>query len=79
MFLFLFLLDEIHSCPSFSVCSRIFSVLSAILYLGNVTYEMTADGEGVTAGPADVLKTLSELLKVNILHVHIQLFYWSLS
>ncbi|KAB5579657.1 hypothetical protein PHYPO_G00197490 [Pangasianodon hypophthalmus] len=43
---------------------QIFSVLSAILYLGNVTYEMRADGDGVTVGPAPVLKTLSELLKV---------------
>ncbi|XP_060783077.1 unconventional myosin-IXb isoform X2 [Neoarius graeffei] len=43
---------------------QIFSVLSAILYLGNVTYEMRAGGDGVTVGPAGVLKTLSELLKV---------------
>ncbi|XP_053537149.1 unconventional myosin-IXb isoform X3 [Ictalurus punctatus] len=43
---------------------QIFSVLSAILYLGNVTYEPRADGDGVTVGPADVLKTLSDLLKV---------------
>ncbi|XP_072544619.1 unconventional myosin-IXb isoform X2 [Salminus brasiliensis] len=43
---------------------QIFSVLSAILYLGNVTYEVKADGEGLTVGPADVLSTLSDLLKV---------------
>uniref|UniRef100_A0A8B9JKV1 Myosin IXb n=1 Tax=Astyanax mexicanus TaxID=7994 RepID=A0A8B9JKV1_ASTMX len=43
---------------------QIFSVLSAILYLGNVTYEAKADEEGLTVGPADVLSTLSELLKV---------------
>lgn len=34
------------------------------MYLGNVTYEMREDGDGVTVGPTDVLKTLSELLKV---------------
>ncbi|XP_060729625.1 unconventional myosin-IXb isoform X1 [Tachysurus vachellii] len=43
---------------------QIFSVLSAILYLGNVSYEPRADGDGVTVGPPDVLQTLSELLKV---------------
>uniref|UniRef100_A0AAR2IZI1 Myosin IXb n=1 Tax=Pygocentrus nattereri TaxID=42514 RepID=A0AAR2IZI1_PYGNA len=43
---------------------QIFSVLSAILYLGNLTYEAKADGEGLTVGPADVLSTLSDLLKV---------------
>ncbi|XP_063074529.1 unconventional myosin-IXb isoform X2 [Engraulis encrasicolus] len=43
---------------------QIFSVLSAILYLGNVTYEPTEDGEGLTVGPPDVLATLSDLLKV---------------
>ncbi|KAI4892972.1 hypothetical protein NFI96_021862 [Prochilodus magdalenae] len=43
---------------------QIFSVLSAILYLGNVTYEAKADGEGLTVGPEDVLSTLSDLLKV---------------
>ncbi|KAF4089449.1 hypothetical protein AMELA_G00066160 [Ameiurus melas] len=43
---------------------QMFSVLSAILYLGNVTFEPRADGDGVTVGPADVLKTLSDLLKV---------------
>ncbi|XP_053341324.1 unconventional myosin-IXb isoform X1 [Clarias gariepinus] len=43
---------------------QIFSVLSAILHLGNVTYETGSDGDGVTVGPPDVLHTLSELLKV---------------
>ncbi|KAM9458988.1 unconventional myosin-IXb-like isoform 1-T1 [Salvelinus alpinus] len=43
---------------------QIFSVLSAILYLGNVTYSQSEDGEGLEAGPADVLSTLSDLLKV---------------
>ncbi|GAA6076610.1 unconventional myosin-IXb isoform X2, partial [Tachysurus ichikawai] len=43
---------------------QIFSVLSAILYLGNVSYEPRADGDGVTVGPPDVLQALSELLKV---------------
>ncbi|XP_058250213.1 unconventional myosin-IXb-like isoform X2 [Hemibagrus wyckioides] len=43
---------------------QIFSVLSAILHLGNVSYERRADGDGVTVGPADVLQTLSQLLKV---------------
>ncbi|KAK3567179.1 hypothetical protein QTP86_011772 [Hemibagrus guttatus] len=43
---------------------QIFSVLSAVLHLGNVSYEPRADGDGVTVGPADVLQTLSQLLKV---------------
>ncbi|XP_013996630.2 unconventional myosin-IXb isoform X2 [Salmo salar] len=43
---------------------QIFSVLSAILYLGNVTYSQSEDGQGLEAGPADVLSTLSDLLKV---------------
>uniref|UniRef100_A0A4W4FT56 Myosin IXB n=1 Tax=Electrophorus electricus TaxID=8005 RepID=A0A4W4FT56_ELEEL len=45
---------------------QILSVLSAILYLGNVTYEQKGDGEGVTVGPADVLSTLCDLLKVKV-------------
>lgn len=46
--------------------SRIFSVLSAILYLGNVTYQRKSTGrdEGLEVGPPDVLTTLSDLLKV---------------
>ncbi|XP_066536632.1 unconventional myosin-IXb isoform X2 [Hoplias malabaricus] len=43
---------------------QIFSVLSAILYLGNLEYEAKAEGEGVKVGPEDVLSTLSDLLKV---------------
>ncbi|CAL8237062.1 unnamed protein product, partial [Boreogadus saida] len=45
---------------------QIFSVLSAILYLGNVTYSDKTDGreEGLDVGPPDVLATLSDLLKV---------------
>lgn len=49
-----------------SSCPRIFSVLSAILYLGNVTYRKKATGrdEGLEVGPPEVLDTLSQLLKV---------------
>ncbi|XP_061883740.1 si:zfos-588f8.1 isoform X3 [Entelurus aequoreus] len=45
---------------------QIFSVLSAILYLGNVTYQRKANGrdEGLEVGPPEVLATLSDLLKV---------------
>ncbi|XP_029470020.1 unconventional myosin-IXb isoform X3 [Rhinatrema bivittatum] len=45
---------------------QIFSVLSAILYLGNVTYKKRATGreEGLEVGPPDVLDTLSQLLQV---------------
>uniref|UniRef100_A0A8C8S919 Myosin IXB n=1 Tax=Pelusios castaneus TaxID=367368 RepID=A0A8C8S919_9SAUR len=45
---------------------QIFSVLSAILYLGNVTYKKRATGrdEGLEVGPPAVLDTLSQLLKV---------------
>ncbi|KAM9479887.1 unconventional myosin-IXb-like isoform 17-T17 [Salvelinus alpinus] len=45
---------------------QIFSVLSAILYLGNVTYMKTSTGrdEGLDVGPPEVLATLSDLLKV---------------
>ncbi|XP_036089795.1 unconventional myosin-IXb isoform X6 [Rousettus aegyptiacus] len=45
---------------------QIFSVLSAILYLGNVTYKKRATGrdEGLEVGPPRVLDTLSQLLKV---------------
>ncbi|EHB15878.1 Myosin-IXb [Heterocephalus glaber] len=44
---------------------QIFSVLSAILYLGNVTYKKRATGrdEGLEVGPTEVLDTLSQLLK----------------
>ncbi|XP_048832088.1 unconventional myosin-IXb-like isoform X5 [Brienomyrus brachyistius] len=45
---------------------QIFSVLSAILYLGNVTYKLKSTGreEGLDVGPPEVLATLSDLLKV---------------
>uniref|UniRef100_A0A3Q3BIK9 Myosin IXB n=1 Tax=Kryptolebias marmoratus TaxID=37003 RepID=A0A3Q3BIK9_KRYMA len=45
---------------------QIFSVLSAILYLGNVTYQRKSTGrdEGLEVGPPEVLTTLSGLLKV---------------
>jgi len=41
-------------------------VLSAILYLGNVTYrrKSTDRDEGLDVGPPEVLATLSDLLKV---------------
>ncbi|KAG8454853.1 hypothetical protein GDO86_001176 [Hymenochirus boettgeri] len=46
--------------------NQIFSVLSAILYLGNVTYKKKASGrdEGLDVGPPEVLDTLSQLLQV---------------
>ncbi|KAM8875702.1 unconventional myosin-IXb isoform 2-T2 [Spinachia spinachia] len=45
---------------------QIFLVLSAILYLGNVTYRSKSTGrdEGLDVGPPEVLATLSDLLKV---------------
>uniref|UniRef100_A0A673YMM8 Myosin IXB n=1 Tax=Salmo trutta TaxID=8032 RepID=A0A673YMM8_SALTR len=47
---------------------QIFSVLSAILYLGNVTYRKKSTGrdEGLDVGPPEVLATLSDLLKVTM-------------
>ncbi|KAK1152491.1 hypothetical protein AOXY_G31171 [Acipenser oxyrinchus oxyrinchus] len=49
-----------------STKKQIFSVLSAILYLGNVSYQKKSSGrdEGLEVGPPEVLNTLSELLKV---------------
>ncbi|XP_029002610.1 unconventional myosin-IXb isoform X2 [Betta splendens] len=49
-----------------STKKQIFSVLSAILYLGNVTYKKKSTGrdEGLDVGPPEVLATLSDLLKV---------------
>ncbi|XP_059687772.1 unconventional myosin-IXb [Gavia stellata] len=46
--------------------NQIFSILSAILYLGNVTYKKKATGrdEGLEVGPPEVLDILSQLLKV---------------
>ncbi|NWQ87944.1 MYO9B protein, partial [Burhinus bistriatus] len=45
---------------------QIFSILSAILYLGNITYKRKATGrdEGLEVGPPEVLDILSQLLKV---------------
>lgn len=45
---------------------QIFSILSAILYLGNITYRKRATGrdEGLEVGPPEALDTLSQLLKV---------------
>lgn len=47
---------------------RIFSVLSAILYLGNVTYKKKATGrdEGLDVGPPEVLDSLSQLIQVKL-------------
>nr|XP_055057587.1 unconventional myosin-IXb isoform X3 [Misgurnus anguillicaudatus] len=45
---------------------QIFSVLSAILYLGNVTYKQNEDGPGLKVGPDHVLSALSQLLKVKV-------------
>ncbi|XP_042284922.1 unconventional myosin-IXb isoform X1 [Thunnus maccoyii] len=47
-----------------STKKHIFSVLSAILHLGNVTYTQSEDTEVLEVGPAEVLSTLSDLLKV---------------
>ncbi|NXK16451.1 MYO9B protein, partial [Arenaria interpres] len=49
-----------------STKKQIFSILSAILYLGNVTYKKKATGrdEGLDVGPPEVLDILSQLLKV---------------
>ncbi|XP_016897954.1 unconventional myosin-IXb isoform X3 [Cynoglossus semilaevis] len=45
-----------------STKKRIFSILSAILHLGNVT--ITEEGQALGVGPPDVLSTLCDLLKV---------------
>uniref|UniRef100_A0A672KJB1 Unconventional myosin-IXb-like n=1 Tax=Sinocyclocheilus grahami TaxID=75366 RepID=A0A672KJB1_SINGR len=45
---------------------QIFSVLSAILYLGNVMYEPKVVGEGLKVGPDRVLSAISDLLKVKV-------------
>ncbi|XP_058606755.1 unconventional myosin-IXb isoform X4 [Onychostoma macrolepis] len=49
-----------------STKKQIFSVLSAILYLGNVTYEPKDVGEGLKVGPDCVLSAISDLLKVKV-------------
>ncbi|XP_028328146.1 unconventional myosin-IXb isoform X2 [Gouania willdenowi] len=47
-----------------STKKHIFSILSAILHLGNVTHTLSEDSQVLEVGPAKVLSTLSELLKV---------------
>ncbi|XP_077379220.1 unconventional myosin-IXb isoform X2 [Festucalex cinctus] len=47
-----------------STKKHIFSILSAILLLGNVTFTLSEDNEVLEVGPADILSTLSDLLKV---------------
>uniref|UniRef100_A0A674MSJ4 Myosin IXB n=1 Tax=Takifugu rubripes TaxID=31033 RepID=A0A674MSJ4_TAKRU len=49
-----------------STKKHIFSVLSAILLLGNVTYTLAEDTKVLEVGPAEVLSTLSDLLKVKV-------------
>ncbi|XP_023278538.1 unconventional myosin-IXb-like, partial [Seriola lalandi dorsalis] len=44
--------------------TSIFSILSAILHLGNVTFTVSEDTQDLEVGPAEVLCTLSGLLKV---------------
>ncbi|TDH05911.1 hypothetical protein EPR50_G00127270 [Perca flavescens] len=47
-----------------STKKHIFSILSAILLLGNVTYRLSENTEVLEVGPDEVLSTLSDLLKV---------------
>ncbi|XP_073346792.1 unconventional myosin-IXb isoform X2 [Pagrus major] len=47
-----------------STKKHVFSILSAILLLGNVTYTLSEDTEVLEVGPDEVLSTLSDLLKV---------------
>ncbi|XP_023121402.1 unconventional myosin-IXb isoform X2 [Amphiprion ocellaris] len=47
-----------------STKKHIFSILSAVLLLGNVTFTLSEDTQVLEAGPAEVLSTLSDLLKV---------------
>ncbi|XP_069013900.1 unconventional myosin-IXb isoform X2 [Embiotoca jacksoni] len=47
-----------------STKKHIFSILSAILLLGNVTFTLSEETQVLEAGPAEVLSTLSDLLKV---------------
>ncbi|KAM9349556.1 unconventional myosin-IXb isoform 2-T2 [Symphorus nematophorus] len=47
-----------------STKKHIFSILSAILLLGNVTHTMSEDTKVLEVGPDEVLSTLSDLLKV---------------
>ncbi|XP_017266569.1 unconventional myosin-IXb isoform X2 [Kryptolebias marmoratus] len=47
-----------------STKKHIFSILSAILCLGNVTFTLSKETHLLEVGPEDVLSTLSDLLKV---------------
>lgn len=47
-----------------STKKRIFSILSALLHLGNVTFTQSKDPPGLEVGPPEVLSILSDLLKV---------------
>ncbi|XP_061834774.1 unconventional myosin-IXb isoform X2 [Nerophis lumbriciformis] len=47
-----------------STKKHIFSTLSAILLLGNVSFTLSENRGALEVGPADVLSTLSQLLKV---------------
>ncbi|XP_067331802.1 unconventional myosin-IXb isoform X2 [Channa argus] len=52
-----------------STKKHIFSILSAILLLGNVTYSLSEDSHNLEVGPPEVLLTLSDLLKVKEQHL----------
>uniref|UniRef100_A0A665TPJ3 Myosin IXb n=1 Tax=Echeneis naucrates TaxID=173247 RepID=A0A665TPJ3_ECHNA len=47
-----------------STKKHIFSILSAILHIGNVTFTVAEDTQALEVGPTEVLSTLSDLLKV---------------
>nr|XP_046264659.1 unconventional myosin-IXb isoform X2 [Scatophagus argus] len=47
-----------------STKKHVFSILSAVLLLGNVTYTLSEDTNVLEVGPAEVLSSLSDLLKV---------------
>ncbi|XP_077414484.1 unconventional myosin-IXb isoform X2 [Vanacampus margaritifer] len=47
-----------------STKKHIFSILSAILLLGNVTFTLSENNEVLEVWPTDILSTLSDLLKV---------------
>ncbi|XP_061694252.1 unconventional myosin-IXb isoform X2 [Syngnathoides biaculeatus] len=55
-------MDMVGFLPSTK--KHIFSTLSAILLLGNVTFTLPENNKAVEAGPAEILSTLSDLLKV---------------
>uniref|UniRef100_A0A672IFN1 Unconventional myosin-IXb-like n=1 Tax=Salarias fasciatus TaxID=181472 RepID=A0A672IFN1_SALFA len=76
---YLYLKQIIILCLCFH-CS-IFSILSAILHLGNVTYTLPEDSQVLEVGPAHVLSTLSDLLKkerkdFNVFSLYSALFDW---